>query len=202
MLSYASNVAGSGTALTVDVLNSTGALLAPNVGSGTDLSTLPAVVAAPGIELRANLSTSNSANTPDLNSWSVSYYGNSFSAWSSLVSSTQGTAPVITSDPPPATAAVGTAYNFTFQASGFPTPTFAVTSGGLPPGLTLSPIGVISGTPTSPGSFTAIITATNSTGTVATETITMPTWGLVILAISIMVVASKLLPRNGQSSNA
>ena len=41
ILSYTDNVTASGTALTVDVLNSSGILLASNVGSGTDLSTIP-----------------------------------------------------------------------------------------------------------------------------------------------------------------
>lgn len=40
--------------------------------------------------------------------------------------------------------------------------TFSVTAGALPPGLTLSPAGVISGTPTQSGSFTVTITATDS----------------------------------------
>jgi sugar lactone lactonase YvrE len=73
ILSFRDDVSGSGTALTVDVLNSAGTLLAANVGSGTDLSTLPAVAGVSAIRLRANLSTSNTANTPKLNSWSVTY---------------------------------------------------------------------------------------------------------------------------------
>ena len=161
ILSYADNVPG-GTALTVDVLNSSGAVLASNVASGTDLSTLPAVANASAIELRANLSTSNSANTPTLNNWSVGYYSEGLSGWSAPVSSIQGTAPAITNGPPPATAVVNTPYNFTYASSGYPAPTFSATPGTLPPGLTLSPAGVISGMPSAPGTYTVTVDATNS----------------------------------------
>ncbi|WP_237657048.1 ice-binding family protein [Agreia sp. COWG] len=70
--------------------------------------------------------------------------------------------PKITSDAP-TSATAGTPYSYTVTASGTPTPTFTVSSGALPTGLTLdSTTGVISGTPTTPGSSTFTITATNS----------------------------------------
>ncbi|MCA1691302.1 MAG: putative Ig domain-containing protein [Actinobacteria bacterium] len=58
---------------------------------------------------------------------------------------------------------VGTPYNFAFLMTTHvsPSPTFIVTTGGLPPGLTLSPSGVLSGTPTTPGSYNFRVTATN-----------------------------------------
>jgi len=40
--------------------------------------------------------------------------------------------------------------------------TFSVSSGSLPPGLTLSPGGVLSGTPTTAGTFTFTVQATDS----------------------------------------
>ncbi len=52
---------------------------------------------------------------------------------------------------------VGHAY--TYQVSATPTPIFTAT--GLPPGLTMSSIGVITGTPTTVGTYTATITASN-----------------------------------------
>lgn len=71
-------------------------------------------------------------------------------------------APAFTADTPPATATNGTAYAYTFAASGDPAPTFAVTSGALPPGLTLNPgTGELSGTPTAGGSFTFEVSASN-----------------------------------------
>jgi autotransporter-associated beta strand protein len=52
----------------------------------------------------------------------------------------------ITSDPPPVFVPLGAPYTHTFAATGFPAPTFAITSGTLPSGLVFSPAGVISGT--------------------------------------------------------
>jgi hypothetical protein len=61
--------------------------------------------------------------------------------------------------------AVGISYNQTINATGGTgADTFAVTSGTLPSGLTLSAAGVLSGTPTSPGSYSFIITVTDATG--------------------------------------
>src|SRR5205814_3795036 len=58
---------------------------------------------------------------------------------------------------------VGAPYNRTITASGGTSPySFAVISGSLPPLLTLNPnTGVLSGTPTSSGSFTFTIQATD-----------------------------------------
>lgn len=65
---------------------------------------------------------------------------------------------------------VGEPYSATIAAAGVPAPTFAVTSGSLPPGLELDPTtGVISGTPTELGRSSLRITATNSTGDAARD---------------------------------
>ena len=78
--------------------------------------------------------------------------------------------PAFTNGPPPNSGTVGTAYNFSFTASGTPVPTFAVTAGALPAGLSLSTAGVISGTPTTAGGpFTGTVTASNGIGTPATQ---------------------------------
>ncbi len=74
-------------------------------------------------------------------------------------------APAITSAAPSAGGTVGAPYNFSYTASGFPVPTFTVTSGVLPTGLSLSSAGVISGTATAAGTFTGTVTATNSVST-------------------------------------
>jgi len=74
-------------------------------------------------------------------------------------------APVFTAASPPA-ASVNVSYSYQFMASGTPPPTFAITSGTLPTGLSLNgSTGVLSGTPSVAGSFTFNITATNSAGT-------------------------------------
>jgi len=73
-------------------------------------------------------------------------------------------APTFTADSPPTTATVGTAYSYTFTASGTPSPTFAVNSGTLPGGLALnSTTGILSGTPTTAGPFTFTVSASNGT---------------------------------------
>jgi hypothetical protein len=63
---------------------------------------------------------------------------------------------------PPAT--VGVAYSAQLSASGgVPPYTYAVTSGSLPAGLTLDPnSGILSGTPTTFGTSTFVVTATDS----------------------------------------
>jgi len=82
-------------------------------------------------------------------------------------------APVITSSALTATATAGASYTFTCAALGSPAPTFSATPGTLPNGLTISSTGGISGTPTTPGTFTGTITAGNGIGTPATQSFTI-----------------------------
>jgi type VI secretion system secreted protein VgrG len=83
----------------------------------------------------------------------------------------QTVAPTITSGAPPA-ATAGQPYTATVTATGTPTPTYTAT--GLPAGLTLNgTTGVISGTPTTPGSSTVTITASNGTAPNATSIVTI-----------------------------
>ncbi|AOX66730.1 hypothetical protein BJK06_14270 [Curtobacterium sp. BH-2-1-1] len=78
-------------------------------------------------------------------------------------------APTITSGTPTA-ATAGTPYSFPVTATGTPAPTYS-DGGTLPPGLTINPTtGVISGTPTTPGTTTVTITADNGTAPADTET--------------------------------
>ena len=105
-LNYTADVTGAGTSLTVDVLDgASSSVLATNVANGTNLNGISAVAAASSIKLRANLATSNTANTPLLNDWSVGYTAlpnqSAASAWSNIVQSTQDSqGPVITCTPP------------------------------------------------------------------------------------------------------
>jgi sugar lactone lactonase YvrE len=67
-------------------------------------------------------------------------------------------------------ATVGTAYSATLTASGGMSPyTYAVTSGALPGGITLTG-GVLAGTPTASGTFNFTVTATDSTPAPSTIT--------------------------------
>jgi hypothetical protein len=91
------------------------------------------------------------------------YVANSISGSVSVLS--VPVAPSITTDTLPA-ATVGTPYSATVTATGTGPITFTVSSGDLPGGLVLgSSTGVVSGTPTSAGSATFTLTATNSAGT-------------------------------------
>ena len=71
-------------------------------------------------------------------------------------------APVFLAARPPETAPVDEPYSYTFRASGLPKPTFSVTSGKLPAGITLDPTtGHLSGTPTKVGESSFVVTASN-----------------------------------------
>ena len=61
----------------------------------------------------------------------------------------------------PANGTQGVAYNHTYTATGTTPITFSVTAGTLPPGLTLTSAGALSGTPTTPGTYTGTVTAAN-----------------------------------------
>ena len=115
-------------------------------------------------------------------------------------------APAFTNGPPPN----GTPflpYSFTYTATGTPAPTFAVTSGALPTGLTLSASGAITGTPTLSGTFIGVVTASNgvlpnatqafSITIVAPAALQIPTldqWGLVALIGLLMSLAWIRMP--------
>ncbi|WP_458683656.1 YncE family protein [Prescottella equi] len=71
-------------------------------------------------------------------------------------------APAVTGTP--TAGVVGQPYSHAFTITGQPAPTVAVTAGSLPAGLTLTPEGVLAGTPTASGQFRFTITAANGTG--------------------------------------
>jgi hypothetical protein len=74
----------------------------------------------------------------------------------------------------PATTIGEAGYSQTITGNGGTPPyTFAVTAGSLPPGLTLSSAGLLSGTPTAAGSYPFTITATDSTGTTGSQAYTV-----------------------------
>jgi hypothetical protein len=69
---------------------------------------------------------------------------------------------------------VGTAFPLTFAATGGNTPyTWTVTTGNLPPGLNLSSLGAIAGTPTIAGTYTFTIHATDASAPNRTDTATL-----------------------------
>ncbi|RFA09691.1 hypothetical protein B7R54_11050 [Subtercola boreus] len=74
----------------------------------------------------------------------------------------QTVAPILTAKSPPP-GVLRSTYSYTFIASGYPKPTFTVTSGALPAGLTLTSSGTLSGTPTKAGTSTFTVEARNGT---------------------------------------
>lgn len=91
-------------------------------------------------------------------------------------------APVFTNENGfPPNSNVGINYSHIFTASGYAAPTFSVTSGVLPTGLSLAATGRLSGTPTSEGTFSGVITATNSSGS-ATQPFSITIGGSIIIA--------------------
>ncbi len=83
-------------------------------------------------------------------------------------------APAITSADK-ATFTTGAAGSFTVVATGYPAPTFSLSSGTLPSGVTLSSGGVLSGTPANGtgGTYPITIKATNGVGTDSTQSFTL-----------------------------
>lgn len=70
--------------------------------------------------------------------------------------------PAFISSAPTGTGVIGTAYTHTYAASGFPASfTYSVATGALPGGLSLTS-GVISGTPTTAGTFTGTVNVSNA----------------------------------------
>lgn len=71
-------------------------------------------------------------------------------------------------------AQAGVAFSQTLSAAGGQSPyRWAVVSGGLPPGLTLSATGVLGGTPTAVGGFSFTVQATDAANAKATQALTM-----------------------------
>jgi hypothetical protein len=82
--------------------------------------------------------------------------------------SAQAAAPPPSFDPTPTSPLADATYGIwtsrQFTATGLGPPTFSVTGGALPGGMSLSSSGYYSGTPNAVGSFNFTVTATNSTG--------------------------------------
>jgi hypothetical protein len=117
-------------------------------------------------------------------------------------------APVITNSPPGGFVSVP--YTFQYIATGTAPITFALATGTLPPGLTLSASGIIAGSPTQAGTFTGTVTATNAAGTsppaafsitigaVPPSTADIPTlseWGLIGLSLVLALFGARLARR-------
>ena len=91
---------------------------------------------------------------------------------------------------------VGFAYSQNLSAAGGTAPYgYAVTAGTLPPGLTLSAAGLLSGTPTASGTFNFTVTATDAFGCAGTRV-----YALTIAPCATIVVSPASLPLANQGS--
>lgn len=79
---------------------------------------------------------------------------------------------------------VGTAYSATMTATGG-APPYAWSATGLPPGLAISTTGVITGTPTTAGTYSGAITVTDSSATVARLTFSITTATTALHSVSV-----------------
>jgi hypothetical protein len=82
-------------------------------------------------------------------------------------------APAFQQDTPPESVATYTPVAYRFFAQGFPAATYGVKSGVLPTGLKLDLNGDLTGTPTTPGTYTFTVVASNAAGGATTEQISM-----------------------------
>ena len=118
----------------------------------------------PGLSLSSTGVISGTPTTAGTYSGIVVTAGNGIGvAPTQTISITVDQIPSITSAAP-AAGIVGTAYTHTYAATGSPVPTYSLTAGALPGGLSVSTAGVISGTPNTAGTFTGTITSTNRAG--------------------------------------
>jgi hypothetical protein len=103
-------------------------------------------------------------------------------------------------------ATLGVPYSQTITATG-DAPTFAVSAGSLPPGLSLdSTTGTISGTPTNSGVYDFTITATDRKGCLGARAYTISAvapvpalswWGMVMLSVFLAMAADVAMRKGG-----
>ena len=156
--------AASGQTVTVNYATANASAIAPSdyiSASGT-------LTFAPGTTTQTIQVTVNGDTTPEANE---TFAVNLTAPTNAILADAQGIVTVLNDDQPvsmgPVTLTppvIGVAYSQSFTATGGTAPYSYAITGTLPAGLTFSPVGLLSGTATSAGTFTITITATDSSG--------------------------------------
>jgi len=146
-------------------------------GSPTPTYSISSGALPTGLSLNSTTgAVTGTPNTAGSFSWQITAT-NTVGSVSQSFSRTVGTAPSWT-DNTLAAMSYGVAYSNAVSASGTPAPTYSVSSGALPGGISLnSSTGAVTGTPNTAGSFSWTITATNGAGSVSqafSQTIVLP----------------------------
>ena len=157
--------AASGQTVTVNYATADGSAIAPGdytAASGT-------LTFTPGQTSRTVTVLVNGDITPEANeTFSLGLFGATnatINIATSFITITNDDVPVTVSPASLPNGTVAAAYTQTITASGGVAPYgFAVTAGALPTGVTLTPGGTLSGTPTAGGTFNFTISATDSSG--------------------------------------
>jgi hypothetical protein len=131
--------------------------------AATTLNAGSATINIPAGSLSTGTDTLAVSYTPD--SSSSSTYNSSSGSASVTITAPGKTTPTVTTASLPG-GVIGTAYSQTLQAAGGTAPyTWTIKSGSLPPGLSLNnATGMISGTPTTAGTFNTTVSVTDANG--------------------------------------
>ncbi|GLZ39298.1 putative Ig domain-containing protein [Actinokineospora sp. NBRC 105648] len=160
-LTWTAPTSNGGSAITGYVVTPyiNGVAQAPQTFSGTAL-TQTVTGLTPGTAYTFTVAAQNAAGTGPPSSFSASV--------------TPNRSPSLTFANP-ASGEVGVAYSTTFTVTDGTAPfTWSIPSGALPPGLTLNTsTGVLSGTPTTAGSYTFTVQVTDASGQTATKSVTI-----------------------------
>jgi hypothetical protein len=168
-------IAGN-TTLTVSA-NSSANPVTLNLTGGTATKVAVSTGASHGAATASGTSITYTPNAGYSGSDSFTYTASNTDGTSAAATvSVTVSAPTLTLTPPTlSSGAIATAYSQTVTATGGTAPyTYAVTSGALPAGLTLSSAGVLSGTPTADGTFNFTVKATDVNGATGTAAYSMP----------------------------
>lgn len=141
---YGVAVAADGTVYTANYFDNSVSVIRNNVVTGT---------------IGVGRTPRGIAVAPDGTVYTVNFSGSSVSR---IVFEPAGTVPTLTGAP--LAPVVGQPYSYSFTVTSDPAPTVTVRSGELPPGLTLTASGELTGTLTTAGTYAAVLAAANATG--------------------------------------